>query len=157
MQFEQGRRAVPARALALIATMILATAPGSGHAQYAEDFGEYRVRYSALPTDQLLPDVARAYGIDRSRQRGLLNVAVQRSASGRASDPIRALLNGTATSLGGQRVSLKFREIAEDGAVYYISEFPVSPPDTYRFSINVTPEGATTPYLLKFNQDFVAD
>jgi uncharacterized protein DUF4426 len=157
MQFGQGGRAVPARTLALIATTILAAAPISGRAQYAEDFGEYRVRYSALPTDQLLPDIARAYGIDRSRQRGLLNIAVQRSAAGRASDPIRALLNGTATSLGGQRVSLKFREIAEDGAVYYISEFPVSAPDTYRFSINVTPEGAAAPYLLKFSQDFVAD
>lgn len=155
--WRKGDDAMPTRAFALIAALILGAIPVIGQAQYAEDFGDYRVRYSALPTDQLLPDVARAYGIERSRQRGLLNVAVQRSAAGRASDPIRALLNGTATSLGGQRVSLKFREIAEDGAVYYISEFPVSAPDTYRFSINVTPEGATAPYLLKFNQDFVAD
>lgn len=126
-------------------------------AQNAQDFDAYKVRYSALPTDQLLPDVARAYGINRSRQRGLLNIAVQRNASGGTSDPIRAALDGSATSLGGQRVSLKFREISEDGAVYYISEFPVSAPDTYRFEIKVTPESATVPYVLRFNQDFVAD
>jgi hypothetical protein len=126
-------------------------------AQNAQDFDAYRVRYSALPTDQLLPDVAKSYGINRSRQRGLLNIAVQKNASGSESDPIRAALDGSATSLGGQRVPLKFREISEDGAVYYISEFPVSPPDTYRFEIKVTPESATTSYTVRFNQDFVAD
>ena len=115
------------------------------------------MRYSALPTEQLLPKVAQAYGIARSRSRGLLNIAVQRSAEGDTSAPVRAALKGTATSLDGQRVSLKFREIAEEGAVYYISEFPVSAPDTYRFSISITPESATSPYVLKFSQDFVAD
>ena len=142
-----------ARILGLLCA--LAASPLS--AQNAQDFDTYRVRYSAIPTDQLLPDVARSYGIDRSRQRGFLNIAVQKNALGSDSDPIRAALDGSATSLGGQRVPLKFREISEDGAVYYISEFPVSPPDTYRFEIKVTPESATTSYTLRFNQDFVAD
>jgi Domain of unknown function (DUF4426) len=134
--------------------IVIATA---AHAQYAENFGPYRVRYNALPTEQLLPDVAQTYGIVRSRQTGLVNIAVQRSADGDPSAPIRATLNGTATSLSGQRVELKFREIAEDGAVYYIAQFPISAPDTYRFDISITPESATSPYMLKFNQDFVAD
>ncbi|MGH8172525.1 MAG: DUF4426 domain-containing protein [Rhodanobacteraceae bacterium] len=136
---------------------LFAFATSSLHAQNSQDFDAYRVRYSALPTDQLLPDVAREYGISRSRQRGLLNIAVQRNNAGSVSDPIHATLAGSATTLGGQRVALKFREIAEDGAVYYISEFPVSPPDTYRFEIKVTPESATAPYTLRFNKDFVAD
>jgi len=145
------------RIVALVGVLALSVAATPAHAQNLEDFGAYRVRYNALPTDQLLPDVARFYGIVRSRQRGLLNIAVQRNTSGSAADPVRATLDGTATSLGGQSVRLKFREISEDGSVYYISEFPVSAPDTYRFTINVTPESATAPYLLKFNQDFVAD
>jgi hypothetical protein len=126
-------------------------------AQYAEDFGAYRVRYNALPTEHLLPTVAQAYGIVRSNELGLLNIAVQRKADGETSTPIRATLAGTATSLGGQRAALKFREIAEDGAVYYIAQFPISAPDTYRFDISITPESATSPYVLKFGQDFVAD
>lgn len=129
----------------------------TAHAQYAENFGAYRVRYNALPTEHLLPNVAQAYGIPRSQQLGLVNIAVQRSADGDTSAPIRATLNGTATSLAGQRVALKFREIAEDGAVYYIAQFPISAPDTYRFDISITPESATSPYTLKFGQDFVAD
>jgi Domain of unknown function (DUF4426) len=140
---------------AVLATLALAT-PDSP-AQYAEDFGPYRVHYSALPTDQLLPDVAKQYGITRSRARGLLNIAVQRAARGETSAPVRAALKGDASSLSGQRVPLAFREIVEEGAVYYISEFPVSAPDTYQFTISITPESATSAYTLKFSQDFVAD
>jgi len=59
--------------------------------------------------------------------------------------------------MSGQSVALKFREIAEDGTVSYISQFPISAPDTYRFTVVITPEGATSPYTLKFAQDFVGD
>lgn len=142
-------------AFALAVLVLVFAAPLA--AQNFEDFDAYRVRYSALPTDRLLAEVATTYGIRRSARRGLLNIAVQRNAAGSTSDPIRSTLSGTATSLGGQRVTLTFREIAEDGAVYYISEFPVSPPDTYRFEIKVTPESATVAYVLRFNKEFVAD
>jgi len=143
-----------ARTAFLATALLISTA---AVAQYAEDFGAYRVRYSALPTDQLLPEVARSYGIVRSRQRCLVNIAVQRTASGDASAPMRATLSGTATSLTGDRVPLRFREIAEEGAVYYISELAITTPSTYRFAIDVTPESATAPYVLRFNQDFVSD
>lgn len=144
-------------AIARLLAASLAIIAIAAHAQYAQDFGAYRVRYNALPSEHLLPDIAQAYAIVRSQQLGLVNIAVQRSADGDTAAPIRATLNGTATSLGGQRVALKFREIAEDGAVYYIAQFPISAPDTYRFDISITPESATSPYTLKFGQDFVAD
>ena len=88
------------RASWLLAASLLAAACGA-RAQYAEDFGAYRVRFSALPTEQLLPNVAQAYGIVRSRGRGLVNIAVQRSAEGETSAPVRAALDGTATALDG--------------------------------------------------------
>lgn len=137
--------------------LIGAIAAFGAQAQYAQDFGAYRVRYSALPSTQLLPDVAKSYGIVRSSARGFVNIAVQRTASGDASSPIRAAIDGKATSLGGASVALKFREIAEDGAVYYIGEFPVSAPDTYRFAISITPEPGATSFVVKFDQEFVAD
>lgn len=151
------RTARSASATAWLLAALFAVITIAAHAQYAQDFGAYRVRYNALPTGHLLPNVAQTYGIPRSQQLGLVNIAVQRTADGDTSAPIRATLNGTATSLGGQRVALKFREIAEDGAVYYIAQFPISAPDTYRFDISITPESATSPYTLKFGQDFVAD
>lgn len=143
--------------LAFLLAALAIVFASAAQAQYSEDFGAYRVRYSALPTATLLPDVAHRYAIVRSDERGYVNIAVQRIADGDGAPPIRATVSGTASPLDGAAVPLRFREIVEDGAVYYIGEFPVSPPDTYRFSLSVTPEGATSPYLLKFHQDFVAD
>lgn len=138
---------------ALIALVALTLAPVGTRAQYSQDFGPYRVRYSAIPTDRLLPEMARAYGIARSSRRSLVNIAVERVADGR-SDLVHTAVEGTATSLTGERVPLKFREIVESGTVSYIAEFAIDTPDTYRFSIKLTPENASASHRLEFSQDF---
>jgi hypothetical protein len=136
---------------------VLALMPLAAQSQYEQDFGTVVAHYSALPTERLLPAMAKSYGIVRSRDRGLVNVAVERKGSENATIPVRATLNGRAVSVSGQTIDLRFRELAEAGTVSYISEFPVSAPDTYRFTITITPENATSPYTLKFTQDFVGD
>jgi hypothetical protein len=45
-------------------------------AQQAEDLGDYLVHYNTMNTTLLSPEVARAYNIQRSGTRGLLNIAV---------------------------------------------------------------------------------
>ena len=138
---------------AFVALAALAFAPVGTRAQYAQDFGPYRVRYSAIPTDRLLPEMARAYGIERSPRRSLVNIAVERVADGK-SDLVHAAVEGTATPLTGERVVLKFREINESGTVSYIADFAIGTPDTYRFNIKLAPDGASTSYRLEFSQDF---
>ena len=136
---------------------LLALAPFAAQSQYQQDFGNVIAHYSALPTERLLPAMAKSYGIVRSRDRGLVNVAIERKDSENMTVPVRATLKGRAVSVSGQTIELNFREIAEDDTVSYISEFPVSAPDTYGFTILITPENATSPYTLKFIQDFVAE
>jgi uncharacterized protein DUF4426 len=136
---------------------VLALMPFAARSQYEQTFGVVTVHYSALPTERLLPAMAKSYGIARSRDRGLVNVAIERKASEGATIPVRATLAGRAVSIGGNSATLKFRELVEDGTVSYIGEFPISTPDTYTFTITITPEGTSPPYTLKFNQDFVAD
>ena len=49
----------------------------------SQSFGNLEVHYNALRTDELTPDVARAYGIERSGNRVLLNVSLlAKSADG---------------------------------------------------------------------------
>ena len=136
---------------------VLALMPFAAQSQYEQDFGNVIAHYSALSTERLLPAMAKSYGIVRSRDRGLVNVAIERKGAENATIPVRATLNGRAVSVSGQTIDLKFRELAEGGTVSYISEFPVSAPDTYRFTILITPENATSPYTLKFTQDFIGD
>lgn len=135
----------------------LALVPFAARSQYEQTFGDMTVHYSALPTARLLPAMAKSYGITQSRSRGLVNVAIEQKAADGKTTPVRAAVAGKATSLGGGSASLRFRELVEDGTVSYISEFPLSAPDTYTFTIAITPEGAAPAYTLRFNQDFVAD
>ena len=141
--------------LAAVIGILLALLPFAAHSDYDQDFGDVVVHYSALATERLLPAMAKTYDIVRSRDRGLVNIAVERKGAGNAT--MRAAVDGTAVSLSGETVALRFRELAEGGTVSYIAEFPLKAPDTYRFTIAITPEHATTANTLKFSQDFVAD
>ncbi len=50
----------------------------------SKDFGDYVLYFNALNTDQLTPDIAREYGIVRSKSRAMLNVSIHRKHAGRA-------------------------------------------------------------------------
>ena len=141
-----------------LATGILAALlPLSARPQYAQDFGDVTVNYSAIATDRLLPEMAKRYGIVRSRERALVNIAVQRKGADGNTVPVPATISGFGVSLGGQRVDIAFREIVENDTISYIGEIPVSAPDTYRFTVSIVPERTSTPYTVNFSQDFVAD
>lgn len=133
---------------------VLALLPFAARSQYEQTFGDMTVHYSALPTTRLLPAMAKSYGIAQSASRGLLNIAIDRKASDGKTMSVRASVAGKAVSVGGDSAPLKFRELVEDGTVSYIGEFPLSAPDTYTFTVTITPENAPA-YTLKFNQDFV--
>jgi hypothetical protein len=98
--------------------------------------------------------MAKHYGIPRSRDRGLVNLALERSGT---MESVRAAVSGTATALSGEKKEIRFREIVEEGTVSYLGEFALAAPDSYTFTIAITPENATAPYTLKFTQDFVRD
>ena len=56
-----------------------ATVPQAQPASASDiDIGDHIVHFSAQSTDQLPPDVARAYGIVRSKNRAMLNVSIVR-------------------------------------------------------------------------------
>jgi hypothetical protein len=134
--------------------LVLALLPFAANSQYRQEFGNVVAHYSAIPTERLLPDMAKHYGISRARDRGLVNLALERSGT---TDSVRAAVSGTATAISGEKKEIRFREIVEEGTVSYLGEFALNAPDTYTFTIAITPENATTPYTLKFTQDFVRD
>jgi uncharacterized protein DUF4426 len=147
--------------LAAALGFMLALLPFAAHSQYEQTFGAATVHYSALSTERLLPAMAKSYGITQSANRGLVNVAIEQKTADGKTTPVHATVTGNADSVGGDSAPLKFRELVEDGTVSYISEFPLSAPDTYTFTITIVPESAAAkgpaPYTLKFSQDFVGD
>jgi hypothetical protein len=143
------------KTLVLIGTLSFSL---TSEAQKSQDFGEYVVHYNALNTNLLTPQVAQGYGIRRSSNRALLNLAVLKQVAGSADTPVNASITATGTNLTGQKRDIDIRKIDDsEGAIYYLGEFPVHNLETYRFDIRVNVEGEDEEFVVKFNQQFYTE
>lgn len=118
------------------------------------DIGEHVVHFSAQSTDQLSPDVARAYSIVRSKNRAMLNVSVLNEADNTA---VSAEVTVKTVNLTGQLKNITMRKIEEGDAIYYIGEVAIANRETLVFDISVTPEGVTQASDLRFKRQFFTD
>jgi hypothetical protein len=118
------------------------------------DIGDHIVHFSAQSTDQLSPEVARAYNIVRSKNRAMLSVSVLRESD---SKPVSATVTVKTVNLTGQLKNVTMRRINEQEAIYYIGEVPVANRETLIFDISITPEGADKPSNVRFKREFYTD
>ena len=119
-----------------------------------KDIGDHVVHFSAQATDQLSPDVARAYNIVRSKNRAMLTVSVLRESDNVS---VPADVSVKTVNLTGQLKNVAMRKIEEQDAVYYIGETPVAHRETLIFDIAVTPEGAAGRSEVRFKREFYTD
>ncbi len=122
-------------------------------AENATHVAGYTIHHNALTTDNLAPQVAKAYGIQRSKNRGMLNVSVLKDKAGSVGEPVKAEVEATATNLSGQSREIDMREVMDGGAIYYIGDFRVSNQETLNFALTVSPVGAGR-YHAKLSQQF---
>jgi len=115
------------------------------------DIGDHIVHFSALSTDQLPPEVARAYNIVRSKNRAMLNVSVLQEGSNAA---VTADVSVRTVNLTGQLKNVTMRKIEEQEAIYYIGETPVANRETLIFDITVTPDGVEDSSDIRFKRQF---
>lgn len=118
------------------------------------DIGDHIVHFSAQSTDQLAPEVARAYSIVRSKNRAMLNVSVLRESDHTS---VPATVTVKTVNLTGQLKNVTMRRINEQEAIYYIGEIPVANRETLIFDISVTPEGVDKPSEVRFKREFFTD
>ncbi|MBN1239595.1 MAG: DUF4426 domain-containing protein [Gammaproteobacteria bacterium] len=122
-----------------------------------KDFGDYVVHFNAIGTDQLTPDVARNYGIVRSRNRAMLNVSILRKAEGSMGKPVTGSVSATAINLTGQLKNITLREIKEQDAVYYIGETGITDGETLIFTVDATPINEPSRFTVRFKKQFFVD
>ncbi|OZA29461.1 MAG: hypothetical protein B7X91_01780 [Hydrogenophilales bacterium 17-64-11] len=125
----------------LLAALCLCSVAVAAHAEIAQKFGPLEIHYNALTTDDLLPEVARAYKIERSKTRGLVTMAVLKQNKVGVPTPVAAKIAVYATNLNQQLAHVTMREIKEGTAIYYLGEFRVAPPDTLKFTASVEVAG----------------
>ena len=145
--------------LLLVLSFVLANLFTAVFAEQSSSFDEYVVHYNALTTDQILPSVARPYGILRSKNRALLNIAVQKKVMGTPVQAVEADVNVTATNLNAQLKNVEMRQItsgadAGSTAIYYIGELPVAHEEMVKFKVSVKPAGNDRIHEFEFEQQF---
>ena len=123
-------------------------------AESSKAVGDFIVHYNAISTESLPPAVARAYGITRSKNKGLLNISVLKKGAG--FQGVEADIKVSATNLTGQLRDIELRKIVEQKAIYYISVFSVANRETLDFSIQVKTADNQTGNI-KLRQQFFAN
>jgi len=122
-----------------------------------KDFGDLEIHYNAIRSDQLTPEVARAYGIERSPARVLLNVAMLTKTPGGAAKPVDGTVSASAHNLNGQLKSLAMRRVQEGPAVYFIGEVGISGEEILVFNIDVEPATGGGRRTVQFKREFFGD
>jgi hypothetical protein len=117
----------------------------------------YTIHHNAFTTDTLTPEVAKAYGLQRSKFRGMLVVTVLKDEPGAAGTSVPARVEARTVSLSGQSARVPMREYQDQKATYYITDFPVHNQETKNFVIDVTPEGSKKTFTAKMSQEFYTD
>ncbi len=127
-------------------------------AESFEKFGNYELHFNGVRTDQLTPEIASTYGIERSRNRVLLNVALlRREAEGAPLKSVEATVSVDAYNLNGQLKNLEVRRITEGAAVYYIGEVTISGSEILIFDIKASPSGESQVFTARFQREFFTD
>lgn len=119
------------------------------------DIGNHVVHFSAQTTDQLPQEVARAYQIQRSPERAMLNVSILRKSDNTS---VSADVAVKTRNLTQQLKNVEMRQIKEQDAIYYIGETKVANRETLIFEITVKPEGEEqTSDVIRFQRQFYTD
>ncbi|POA47777.1 DUF4426 domain-containing protein [Pseudomonas sp. MPR-ANC1] len=111
-----------------------------------ENFGDVTVHYNTFNSTFLTPDIAKAAELVRSKNQGVINVSVIKDGK-----PLVASLTGTVKDLTSQSVPLNFRQVTEQGAIYYIAQYPVEQQETRTFEIKV--QNGDKINTINFNQE----
>jgi hypothetical protein len=135
-------------ALLLLSTCLSFTAMAADviKGERQETFGDVTVHYNTFNSTYLTPDIAKAAELIRSKNQGVINVSVIKG-----DQPLMAQVSGSVKDLTSKSVPLNFRQITEQGAVYYIAQYPVDQQETRTFEIKVqTGDKINT---INFNQE----
>lgn len=117
--------------------------------------GDLEMHCVAMPTSELTPEAAREFNVVRDPQRGLLTVTVFRHLGQGRTQAQQAQVFAGAINQQNLISTIPVREMQKDGAVYYLGEFRVAPPDTLRFLVNASATHGK-PLKVEFSRGFPA-
>lgn len=142
----------------ILITLILAlssfvTSANSVQGGQYKELGPWQVHYIAFPSTFIQPNIAKAYGLERSNYKGIINISVLANKEGTPAQ--KAKLTGEAKNLLGSKQTLEFKEVVDGDAIYYLAQVDFRNEEIYRFKININ-QGNNF-QVLNFQQKFYVD
>ncbi len=144
------------RTVPLLVAALISTIAWAGEENQVTSNG-YTLHYNALITNFLTPEVAKQYGLTRSRHRGMVNISVIREVPDTTGEAVPAKVKVEAADLMQKPKDIELREIREGDAIYYIGEFPVIHREIVNFMVQATPEGESSAIRARFSHEFFVD
>ena len=120
---------------ALPCLLLLLFLSSATQAEQYKTLGQWDVHYIVFNTSFLTPEIARAYGLQRSKYQGLVNISVLDKDSHKAQS---VSVMGDATNLLGTKKELSFKEVQDGDAIYYLAVLPFRHDEQYRFDIAIS-------------------
>lgn len=141
----------------LICTLMLTIAPLTvAQEQSPQRFGDILVYFSPFNSSYVAPEVAANVGLERGPEIGVLNIAVQRETP-EGPEAVDARVDGTVTTLLGNKTKLDFIRVEEEGALYFVANYRAPVRTVLRFQVNVQPEKDGPVRTLNFQKEFFPD
>jgi hypothetical protein len=108
----------------------------------------------AIGSTFFTPEIAKVYGITRSRYNGLINISVLDNT--KAGSPAKTVsITGKAKNNLGQFKTIEFTEVKEGDAIYYLAQIKYSNEETINFTLAIN--DGNEQQTLKFSQKFYVD
>lgn len=124
--------------------------------QTSKQFGSYTLHYNVFNSSNIPPQVAAAYNLVRGEDRALVNISVTKTEDGKTSLGLPVVVKGVTRNLMQQQQNLKFIEIQEGDATYYLAPFVFNNEELLHFDIHVV-IGTERPLKVSFNRTLYAD
>ena len=138
----------------LLTITISLLAINNADAENMKKLGSMNVHYMAIGSTFFTPEIAKAYGITRSRYNGLINISVLDNT--KAGYPAKNIsINGQAKNNLGQFKALEFKEVKEGDAIYYLAQVSYNDEETLHFTLEIN--DGKEQQTLKFSQKFYVD
>lgn len=97
-----------------------------------EVFGDVTVHYSVFNSTFVQPATAQAAGLVRSKNQGVINITVLKGGK-----PAVANVSGTVSDLTSRQSALTFKQVTDQGSIYYLAQFPIEQEESRTFEIKV--------------------
>ena len=126
------------------------------YAEQKKVFGDYEVHYSVFNSTFITPEIAQSYGITRGNNLAVVNISVRKLQADGTTIEQAADVSGVTTDLM-RSDELKFREVKEKGAIYYLAEFKFLNREVRTFQVEAVVDPSRPPMQVKFSTKLYTD